>query len=198
MRKIGAHQPKKETTMNVQAMKAVYHFTCTARLPWILDSGELRPGRNKIGGFPDPDFLWATTSALGDRSASGSAQGYRDGRVRLVRFALRAEDFTPWPEAAQAFPAWTPSAIARLEKAAAGKSSPTTWRCRAAPLRRDRWLSIETRSYVSKIWRPLPLDTQPVRDGASMGVNIDGIIYTSVEVSGPNGSVGYTVQKLAA
>ncbi len=33
----------------------VYHYTDTGRLPWILQSGELRPGRNKIAGYPD-DF----------------------------------------------------------------------------------------------------------------------------------------------
>jgi hypothetical protein len=48
----------------------VYHFTSIFRLPWILASAELQPGRNKIGGLPDPDFLWATTSDKGSRSAS--------------------------------------------------------------------------------------------------------------------------------
>jgi hypothetical protein len=38
----------------------LYHYSDTARLPWILDTGDLRVGRNKIGNFPDPDFLWAT------------------------------------------------------------------------------------------------------------------------------------------
>jgi hypothetical protein len=83
----------------------VYHFTDTARLPWILRSGELRPGANRVGGYPDPDFLWATVDSRGARSASGGGQGYREGLVRLVRFTLRAEDFEPWPGILRRYPA---------------------------------------------------------------------------------------------
>ena len=36
-------------------MQPVYHFTDSAHLPWILSDGELRPGANKIGGYP---ALW--------------------------------------------------------------------------------------------------------------------------------------------
>ena len=47
----------------------VYHFTDTAR---FLRDSELRPGRNKIGAFPDPEFLWATSNAIGDCTARGA------------------------------------------------------------------------------------------------------------------------------
>ena len=43
----------------------IYHFTDSARLPWIWAVGELRPGRNQIGGMPF-DFLWATTNRQGE------------------------------------------------------------------------------------------------------------------------------------
>jgi hypothetical protein len=33
-------------------------------LPWILSDGELRPGANKIGSYPAPEFVWATTNDL--------------------------------------------------------------------------------------------------------------------------------------
>jgi hypothetical protein len=52
----------------------LYHFTNTARLLWIVGAKELRPNCNQIGGFPSPDFLWATTRSQGDRTASGNAR----------------------------------------------------------------------------------------------------------------------------
>src|SRR5215203_1119572 len=104
----------------------VFHFTDTARLPWILASGELRPERNRIGGFPDLDFLWATTSPIGDRSASCGAQDYREGMTRLVRITLHVEDFEPWPQITARFPAWTADHIRQLESAAR-QSSPQDW-----------------------------------------------------------------------
>jgi hypothetical protein len=81
-------------------MNIVYHYTSIARLPWILESGELRPGRNKIGGFPDPDFLWATTSDKGSRTAS--LEGLRDAAV--IRFTLDAADFEEWAKNPQTLP----------------------------------------------------------------------------------------------
>jgi hypothetical protein len=66
----------------------VFHFTDTARLPWILATGELRPGRNAIWDFPSADFLWATTDARGDRTASVDRKALRKGFTREVRFTL--------------------------------------------------------------------------------------------------------------
>jgi|1185.fasta_scaffold127551_2 hypothetical protein len=182
----------------------VFHFTDTARLPWILASGELRPGRNQLGGFPDPDFLWATTSPIGDRSASGGYQGYREGVTRLVRITLQAEDFEPWPQITARFPAWTADHSRRLESAAR-QSSPQGWRCRVEPLPRHRWLAIETRTYVDKQWRALPLDVlpgalDPVAVNMSpsdkvLGIEIDGQVYCSTQGEGPNGSYSYQVAR---
>ena len=36
-------------------MQPVYHFTDSTHLPWILSDGELKPGANRIGGYP---ALW--------------------------------------------------------------------------------------------------------------------------------------------
>src|SRR5258707_5551922 len=111
----------------------LYHFTDTVRLPWILRSGILRPGRNSIAGFPDPDFLWGTTEAAGDRSASSatgdSDRSYRAGATRQVRFTLHGEDFQKWPDITRDHPAWPAEQISGLERVA-GQSSPTAWRCR--------------------------------------------------------------------
>lgn len=173
-------------------MSVVYHYTDTGRLPFILHEGQLKPGRNQIGHYPDPDFLWATTSPLGDRTASASLDACRSGRVRLVRFVVRREDFEPWHEIVARFPAWTPELISKLETAAAGKSRPQDWRCRAEALPAEQWLAIETRSWADKVWRPLP---KPWRlmplDERSWGVVIGPKVYVSTPVAGPFGSSGY-------
>jgi len=178
--------------MNDHASNIVYHYTDTARLPFILLDGNLRAGRNQIGGYPDPDFLWATTSPVGDRTASASTEACRAGRVRLVRFILLADAFEPWRAIIPRFPAWTPQQVAGLEKAAAGKSRPQDWRCRAEPLPADQWLGIETRSYTDKAWRLLRNSRIVMSFGhSSLGVQIGNKIYVSTRREGPSGSASY-------
>lgn len=178
----------------------IYHFTDTARLPWIFTSGELKPGRNKIGGFPDPDFIWATTSAAGDRTASSmkgdaAVSAYRRGATRLVRFTLRVEDFHQWRAIARLYPAWTENCITRLERSAGSESDPATWWCRAEPLSRPRWLGVDTRSFVSPDWKPLSPDTEifegPIK--GSLGIIVSGKPFMSAQREFPNGATGYAM-----
>lgn len=178
---------------------SVYHYTDTARLPWILQSGELRPGKG-IGFydlFPKPDFLWAATSDKGDRTASALRQGdnYRNGKMRLVRFELSTDDFEPWVEARSRFPDWTPEKVEVLERAARGLSDPSTWLCRAEALPAVRWRSISTRSYTNKAWVDLPLNTEvrPFHDagGTWLTISIAGRAFTSRQRVNPNGQTGY-------
>lgn len=173
----------------------VYHFTDTARLPWILQSGDLRPGTNRLGGYPLPDFLWATTDQRGDRSAAMSYRHYRSGQTRVVRFALQAEDFEPWPDITRRFPAWTTEQIARLERTA--RSSSALWRCRTEPLQRDRWVAIATRSQLDGGWKPFPLDAAIISgpDG-SLGLKIDGKLYFSRRIDS-NGPASYVAGALS-
>src|SRR5262249_35408585 len=155
----------------------LYHFTDTARLRWILQSVELRPGANRIGGYPHPDFLWATADVRGSRTASASGY-YRSGATRLVRFTLRPEDFEPWHSIVKRFPAWTPDQIARLEHAARGRDQPALWHCRAEPLPRAHWVEIATRGYTDQGWQKLALDTYPLRRGVDLlGVVINKKLY---------------------
>ncbi|ACA15362.1 hypothetical protein M446_0808 [Methylobacterium sp. 4-46] len=175
-------------------MSVVYHYTDTARLPWILRSGELRPGNNRIGGFPDPDFLWATTSPVGERTAAASMQALRAGLTRLVRFVLPAEGFDTWPEIVRAYPAWTREHVARLEHAAKGKSRPQDWRCRVQPLPAEVWLGIGTRSFTDTRW--LPFDSKCVAEQfgeRALGLWFGSKIYISEEVEHPSGATGYSV-----
>lgn len=145
---------------NRSAMQSVvYHFTDTARLPFIMACSELRPGRNAYGGFPDPDFLWATLNPSGDRTASGGREPYRQGLVRVVRFTLAEEDFFPWSEVTTRHSEWTPDHIRQLELAAKGMSAPKDWYCRAESLSKERWLKIETKSYLEGRWTNFDLES---------------------------------------
>jgi hypothetical protein len=173
-------------------MSEVYHFTDTARLPWILTDGALRAGKNKIGGFPDPEFVWTTTDATGDSLASGGhGVGYRGGRVRLVRFTLHADDFEPWHEITKRFLAWTPDQVMRLERRK-NSSNPQHWRCRVEPLASDRWIASDTRSYRDNTWRPLT-DRTVIADDEYCGIVIARTLYLSQRLTGPNGQAAYSV-----
>jgi hypothetical protein len=177
----------------------VFHFTDTARLPWILDAGELRPGRNKIGNFPSPDFLWATTDGRGDRTASAYSQsGIREGLTRAVRFTLAAGDFEPWPEITGRFPQWVPEQVGCLERLAKLRGVlPTCWRCRTGALPSGKWIRIETKAYTGS-WqelRDVRVFKSPGVPGA-LGVVIDGAVYASVQKEDSvTGALAYAAAK---
>ncbi|MCJ2098972.1 hypothetical protein [Methylobacterium sp. E-046] len=175
----------------------VYHYTDTARLPWILRDGVLRPSRNSIGDFPDPDFLWATTMPIPDATASScgpaALAALRDGRTRSVRFTLRASDFEAWPDITAGFAAWTLSEVRRLEKAARTTTS-RPWRCRVDPLPREAWLTVETRCFRDRDWTPVDTGTEIIDlgDGA-LGLWLGDLAYFSGQIPQANGNVGYSV-----
>lgn len=176
-------------------MTVLYHFTDTARLPWIILSGELRPGRNKIGGFPDPDFLWATPDPRGDMTASADrGEYYRSGKVRHVRFTLDVDGFIPWSHVPTQFPQWTPAYVAMLEGAAQGKSSPSTWWCRAAPIPCEGWKEIETRSYQDNRWLPFREPEIEAESPDWLSVMIGQKRFWSREFDAPHGAAGYQVR----
>ena len=177
----------------------IYHHTDTARLPFILKSGELRPGRNKIGGLPDPDFLWATTDHQGDATASADRSGhYRSGKVRHVRFALVSSDFITWADIPALFPSWTPPHIELLESSARMKStSPASWFCRVEPLSLLQVARIETWSYTNNRWTLL--DKQDVTEDDAQGwlaIAIGGKTYASRTFEGPHGLASFEVRAI--
>lgn len=178
----------------------VFHYTDTARLAWILHDGELHPGRCRVGGFPDPDFLWATTSLQGDRTASAGIGGFREGVVRLARISLSADAFSPWKVAADEHPDWTPDHVSRLEETAirvgASKADIAGWFCRTSALPTSAFVSVETRSWSNKNWKPLHLTDDTViyakqGEKVAAGVEIDGVKYFAERVEGPDGRRGY-------
>lgn len=170
-------------------MNTVYHFTDSLRLPWIIGSGELRPSLNQIGGFPI-DFLWATTSAVGDRTCTSQIgaikQLYRDGGIQMVRFSLPADAFLHWRQAVAQFPEWTPHHVAALEYSAQHFGETETginnWRCRVTPLPIAS-ATVEAKSYAGGRWVPIDDITKKiivlsdVRNGR--GVIIGERVYKS-------------------
>jgi hypothetical protein len=160
----------------------LYHFTCTARLPWIVVTKELRPERNEIGGFPSPGFLWATTRSQGDRTASGM-QGYRKDATALVRLTLFAEDFEAWPAITARFPQWTIEHVRQLEVAArgSGETNFECWRARAEPLPLSRIIGAEAKTYTGR-WRAIELTSlQHPSNPALRGIILNDKVYCSLQ-----------------
>jgi hypothetical protein len=173
----------------------VFHFTNTTRLPWILQSGELRPGTSRppppnyvgpphyrIGGYPPPDLLWATADDRGwDCLIPATYSNYRSGQTRMVRFTLQAEDFEPWRDITRRFPAWTTEQIVRLERSAqspsavfGGRTKALLWCYRTKPLERNRWVAIATRGILDVDWKPFSLDAAVISGPEGiLGLKID-------------------------
>jgi hypothetical protein len=143
----------------------VYHFTDTARLPWIIETGELQPGSNRIGGFP-ADLLWATTNNESDLTSSVASllarKTYRQHVTQLVRITLRASDFSPWRAIIGADPAWTPNHVRQLEKAAEklGELGIEAWRCRPIALPLTRAIAFHAKAYSVGRWVEMDATTE--------------------------------------
>ena len=135
----------------------LYHFTCTARLPWIIEANELRPYRNQIGGLSSPNLLWATTSSQVEPAASG-LEGYREDVVALVRLTLFADDFETWPTMVARLSQSTIEHVRRLEAdaGASGQVGVELWRARAEPLPFSRIICVEAKTYTGD-WRTIEL-----------------------------------------
>ena len=178
----------------------LYHFTDTSRLPWIMQAGELRPGANKAGGFPDPEFVWASINALGDLTASvHRGQGYMSGKVRHVRLTFDSAAFIPWSAVPSQFPQWARDHVQRLEAPAIGKSDPATWWCRPSPIALADCLEIATRSYRDNRWQPFDPETEVAQmaDDQGMrwlGVEVLGKPFVSARITNSDGRTGYAIR----
>lgn len=172
----------------------VYHFTDTARLPWIISSGELRPSTNRRNGFP-LDLLWATTNPAGDKTASASyaKQLHKDGVIQLVRFTLNADSFAPWREVVLGLPGWTEQHAADLEKAAKAAGQDTSpWRCRVAPVRDYDWIVVDAKRH-NEGWRRIdPTQAYCMGSGLRRGFVIDGYAYIATQERDAAGNVSYS------
>jgi hypothetical protein len=184
----------------LKVSEVVYHFTDSMRLPWIIETGELRVGQNKRSSLPF-DFLWATTNKLGDKTATVLAvknRGFfREGLTRLVRFSLDAADFMKWSDVPELFSEWTLEHIERSQKMAneIGETNFSAWRCRATPLPLSSAIAAETRTYVSTTWKPFDLKNIelifPGSDDGCRGIVIEKRAYLATRTTGSNGLTGY-------
>jgi hypothetical protein len=178
------------------AITTIFHYTDSARLPWILHEQLLKPGRNQIGNFPDPDFLWATTDPLGDSTAASGTRlakaMYRQGIVAAVRFTLAMGDFMPWAVAKEKHPQWTSQQCARLEKNVPPKQV-AQWYCRTEALPASRWLAVEFRTWKNPEWRTVQRDMLHIPQDRSEGlaIRLDDIIYHSQQIIKPGKPTGY-------
>ena len=147
--------------------KVVYHVSSTLQLPWIVESGELRPYPNEDVGIGHTTFLWATTkrAGIGDQTSYGARltrtkeAAWQEDLFRLVRFTLPAEGFLTWRETVRQ-QGWTDAAVAELvasDREHYGEVSHDQWCCRADPLRLTDVLKVEVRAYAGS-WQPIELD----------------------------------------
>lgn len=184
----------------------LYHFTTSLHLPWILNAGELQPGRGKsfVAGLPDPDFLWASSDERGEPTASGSKRAYRSGEIQLVRIALDASMFFPWAEARQRHPDWTDEHVRILnESGRIVGSNPETWFCRMGSISLSDCpdLEIHTKSFQSGRWAAHTIKPVApiVREGITWrGVYINGRGYASAQQTHPDGGRAYMFGRIAA
>jgi hypothetical protein len=179
-------------------MSKVYHFTDTVRLPWIVAADELCPGRNQIGGYPI-DFLWATTSKLGDRTSVAMHGGYRQDMTALVRMTLHPDDFEPWPDILRRFPQWTSAHVHLLESTARrlGETNISGWRARAESLPLSRVISVEAKRYHGG-WQAIDLAAVcVVGPGPSMrGVVLGDTVFASIQHIEPSLPTAYRARKM--
>jgi hypothetical protein len=178
----------------------IFHHTDSARLPWIINAGTLMPATDTAFGiYPDPDFLWATTDPRGDPTATASQgrarQGYRDGDLAMVRFALDEADFLPWTAIRELYPQWTPEVCALLERTATPRVV-AGWRCRVAALPADRWGRIEFRTWSRPAWRKLEdraVSADPLT--GALWIKLDGARYFSRRIAAPGQAPVYRCGK---
>jgi hypothetical protein len=146
-------------------MNEIYHTTSTLQLPWIVESGELRPSPNSDTGIGESVLLWGRTKKVEDMTSSAVAAtkyrkaAWREDLFRLVRFALPAEGFLTWKEAVHQ-QGWTDVAVAEMvadDHRRHGKFNHSRWCCRADPLPLTNVLKVEARRYVGR-WQPIELD----------------------------------------
>src|SRR3954471_3121924 len=131
----------------------LFHHSDTAHLPFILSAGELQPSKNRVGNYPEPDFVWATSSPDGDGTSTlmmskAGRDAHRDNVVLRVRIELPQAEFFHWSQVEELYPQWTAEQRAKLETRAAGVSDPKLWWCR------DGYLPVtEATPIFVKDWR---------------------------------------------
>jgi hypothetical protein len=189
----------------------LYHFTTSAHLPRILQSGELHamkvtpellayeaslyPFASKAPALrPSFELVDATTNPNRERTATveynrefGGSDFFDDGDMAIVRFTLEADDFTPWKQLCEAV-GYKPEWIKSLAATARNRGSdPRQWFSRVEPLPLSRVVAIHTQDIFNGRDEWLPLDKDAVSyytcgdDPRIMGVDIGKVCFWSAQ-----------------
>ena len=143
----------------------VFHITSTLKLPWIIESGRLRPFTNHLPGVGAITYLWATSNRAGDKTAAGARvaeareDAWRDDLFRLVRLTLPADGFFTWDEVIKR-ENYTDTAVATLheyDRRKFGEFGQHLWRCRKEPLSLSQVIKAEAKTFRGS-WRRISLD----------------------------------------
>jgi hypothetical protein len=151
----------------------VYHFTDTLALPWIVESGALRPHAKLLVGIGRTDaFVWATTNPAGDKTARAvrvaawaeAEEAWKQDRFRLVRLTLPAKSFRHWAEVVRK-EGWTPGQLAELAdddyKHGCEVGYQDRWRVRSTRLPLANVLKAEAKTFAGP-WRRIELGRDQV------------------------------------
>lgn len=179
--------------------RLLYHFTDSARLPYILADEVLRPGKNRGGHFPN-EFLWTSEVAAGEQTANYSFGGwYKSGEIYAVRFVLNGDGFFHWSEIKTHEPNWTDRHDQMLLRASRGADT-SKWWCRIEGVPLSDVLAIEGRTYRDNRWKPVNRSILAKTDasGVWLGTEFNGQKYMSLQCKGVGDEQdGYQVGKLA-
>jgi hypothetical protein len=188
-RRCASLEPK-GTAVMTDNNNTAFHFSTTARLPWIIESGELQPS----------PVLWATTNPDGDLAcaaqSAASFETYQRGLSQMVRFTLPKNCFSKWSDILR-FPDWTAEDVARIEQAVleSGESGFENWRFRLNPLPISTALVVEAMSVTVKRWVPVDVSAQSCihldLGGASRGVVVGKQVYLTGRVVLPEGVTAF-------
>jgi|694.fasta_scaffold52883_10 hypothetical protein len=153
-------------------MKTVYHYTCLAHLPRILEMGFLKTTESNVSIEREnagPKVVWLTTDAeckhghgIGNNAtyAAGRAQGIQVTPEMMeqwdktrVRFTVRLPNnhvhkWVEWSQKFQMDALWRKAFI----KAAGGGTG--TWRVVEHPILQDRWVEVIDRHTGENLWTP--------------------------------------------
>ncbi len=180
-----------------------YHHTSLAHLPFILRDGALRPLPAPTAAFgtlkvPPVAYLWATTSATGDRTTSIWA-AQQDGMVP-VRIAFPPDRFVPWGD----IRARETGMAARYNEALQIAASRVGqdhggWLARFGPLSMIDAVQVEAKHRDDR-WSRVDLDRDDIdlttRDGrAVLRFPLFGVWWQAERRPFPSGHLGYAVRQ---
>lgn len=153
-------------------MKTVYHYTCLAHLPRILQAGFIKTTESNVSlerTHAGPNVVWLTTdpdckhghgidgnatyAAAQSRGVELTPELLAQWDKTRIRFTVRMPNnhvhkWRDWSEKFQMNPLWKKAFI----KAAGGGVN--TWRVVEHPIFQDRWVEVIDRHTGESLWTP--------------------------------------------